>query len=398
MPILSLPRMIFMGEGALDEFKEFLVDSGIDSALIVTDKIIKDIGLTKPVIEILEKMNIQYQIFDRVKPEPSFETVEEGGKFAQEVKPQAIIAIGGGSVIDAAKSIWVKYEKPDFNLEELSPFVWLGLGKKCILIAIPTTSGTGSEHTIGVVLSKKKENKKIALGSYEVVPYYTIVDPHFAMSMPQKLTAATGIDALTHSVEAYVSNVSNPFTDALAEKSIELIFSWLPKAYIDGSNRRAREKMHIAASLAGIAFSNSGLGIAHALGHSFGPIFDIPHGFAVGVFLPYVVAFNASKSEEAKTRYALLGKIIGVNGNLIDELYKGFLDEIGKLYERINAPSKIIDLGIDEDEYFSKIDLLVQNAYEDPDLAFNPVMVTPDDLKEILEMAFDGTKFGRPSA
>ena len=382
-----------MGEGALDEFKEFFVDSGIKNVLIVTDKIVNDLGLTKPVVQILENMGIQYSIFDKVEPEPSFEIVEEGGKFAQSVNPQAIIAIGGGSVIDAAKSIWVKYENQEFNLEELSPFVWMGLGKKTILIAIPTTSGTGSENTFAVVLSKKKENKKIALGSYELVPYYTIIDPLFAMSMPQRLTATTGIDALTHSVEAYVSNNSNPFTDALAEKSLELIFSWLPKAYIDGSNKRAREKMHIAASLAGISFSNSGLGIAHALGHSFGPIFGIPHGFAVGVFLPYVVAFNASRSDEAKTRYALLGKIIGVTGDTIDELYNGFLDELEKLYKKVNAPTKIKDLGIGKEEYFAKIDLLVQNAYEDPDVAFNPVMVMPDDLKEILEIAYEGEKF-----
>jgi len=387
MPILSLPRFLYIGEGSLDEFKELLADSGYEKVFIVTDKIITDLKIIDPVIKMLDELGITYKIFNEVEPEPSFETVEKATKIVSDFEPQLILAVGGGSVIDAAKSIWVKYENPDFNLEELSPFVWLGLGKKTKLAAIPTTSGTGSEATIGVVLTKKAEKKKIAVGSYEVVPFYTIVDPRFPLTMPQKLTASTGLDALAHCVEAYVSNMSNPFTDALVEKAIELIFVWLPRAYKNGSDIKAREKMHIAAMLAGMAFSNSGLGIAHALGHSFGPLFNVPHGLAVGVFLPYVVEFNGQESE-SRAKYALLGKIIGVSGDNIDQLFNGFLEKMKELYRSINAPLKVRDLGIKEQEYLSKLNLLVQNAYEDPDIAFNPKMVSPEDLEAIFRKAY----------
>ncbi len=389
MPIISLPRMLFVGRDSFGEFQEVLNDIKPKTVLIVTDKIIKDLGLVEKVTELLDSLGVKWYIFDKVEPEPSFETVEEGAKIAQELKPSLIISIGGGSVIDAAKSIWLLYEKPNYNLEELGPFEWLGLGEKAKLVSIPTTSGTGSEVTFAVVLTKKEEKKKIAVGNYELVPYYSVVDPMFSSTMPKKLTASTGIDALTHAIEAYVSINANPFTDALAEKALELIFAWLPRAYRDGSNIDAREKMHTAATLAGMAFSNSGLGLAHALGHSFGPIFGIPHGFSVGVFLPYVILFN-SKDEEVKRKYAMLGKVIGVSGSNIDLLFEGFVSKLVELYKSVEAPLTVKELGVKKEDYLRELDVLINNAYEDPDVAFNPVMTSPEDLEKIFKRAYEG--------
>ena len=394
MPILSLPRILFFGIDSLDEFSEQLALMNFKRVMIVTDKIIRDLGLLDNLLGKIRDKVEAIEVFDEVEPEPSFEVVDRGKEIADSFQPQLIIALGGGSVIDTAKGIWVKYENPDFNLEELSPFVWLNLGRKAQLIAIPTTSGTGSEVTLGVVLTKKGESKKIAVGSYEVVPFYSIVDPIFAKSMPSKLTAITGIDALSHVMESYVAINANPFTDALGEKAFQLIYTWLPRAYKNGNDMEAREKMHIAATMAGMAFSNSGLGIAHGLAHAFGPVFKVPHGFAVGLFVPYVMVFNAERNPEVKIKYGVLAKVIGVSGFSADELFDGLMEEVIRLYESVEAPKTLSDLEINEDEFRSKMDSIVANAYEDPEIAFNPVPVTPEDLKLICERVAEGEIFG----
>lgn len=390
MPILSLPRILFFGSDSLDEFVEQLSLMGVSKTLVVTDKIIRDLGLLDILLGKIRDKVGEIEVFDEVEPEPSFEIVDKGVEVANKFQPDLIIALGGGSVIDTAKGIWVKYENPDFDLEELSPFVWLNLGRKAQLVAIPTTSGTGSEVTLGVVYTKKGENKKIAVGSYEVVPFYSIVDPVFPKSMPSKLTAITGIDALSHVMESYVAVNSNPFTDALGEKALQLIHTYLPRAYKNGNDIEAREKMHIAATMAGMAFSNSGLGIAHGLAHAFGPLFKVPHGFAVGLFIPYVMVFNASKSTDVKMKYGVLAKVIGVSGFSASELFDGLMEEILRLYESVEAPKNLSDLNIDAEEFRNKMDLIVKHAYEDPEIAFNPVPVTPEDLKTICEKVMEG--------
>jgi len=381
MHIFSLPRLIYYGLDSIDMIKELLTNMKWNRILVITDKTMRDLGALDRVLKVLNEFTVK--VYDEVEPEPYFETAEDASILAIEFKPNVIIALGGGSVIDVAKAVWVKYERPDYDLHSISPFEWIGVGRKCQLIAIPTTSGTGSDATLGIVLSEKVKvgKRKIALGSLEVVPYATILDPNFPKSMPRKLTVSTGVDALAHSIEALVSTEATDFTDALALKSIEIIFVHLPRVLEDPENLDSRTKIHLAATMAGIAFSNSGLGIAHAIAHAVGPVAKLPHGTMVGIVLPYAVKFNY-EDESARLKYDILLRYLN---SMIDVKAKDIIDALLNFYDIIGQAKNVREAGGDVEKVKANIEKVVADTLQDPDLAFNPRFCSEEDIKDIID-------------
>ncbi len=372
-----VPSKIAFGEDALDALNEL---SG-KRALIITDKIITNLGYVKLVEDRLKEHGFSVVCFDDVEPEPSTEVVHKALEVANGFKPDWFIAIGGGSSMDTAKAVWILYERPDKKIEEINPLEPLELRKKARFVCIPTTSGTGSESTWAIVITDKESMRKMELASREVLPDLVILDPKLTLSMPPRLTADTGIDALAHSVEAYVSTWRNDFSDALAEKAVELIFKYLPRAYRNGDDVKAREGMHYAADMAGMAFSNSQIGIAHALAHAFGAIFHVPHGRSVGLFLPYSIQYNW---KYASDRYRKLAERTGTNKNL-DQA-------ITELLKELEQPTSVKEMNIPKDKYFEKLNLLVSRAMESTGIIANPRPVEERECKKIFEYAYEGLK------
>ncbi|MCK5247571.1 iron-containing alcohol dehydrogenase, partial [Candidatus Bipolaricaulota bacterium] len=275
------PRIVF-GEDALDT----LSDIRGKRALIVTDPGILELGLVVPVIEQLESAGLETSIFTDVEPNPEIPTVLRGAQIASDFQPDWIVAVGGGSPLDAAKAIWVLYERPDLQPAEISPFIDLGLRKKARLITIPTTSGTGADVTWAIVLSDPVEKRKVGLGNWENVADLALVDPAMAAGMPPQLTADTGLDALTHAIEGYTSTWHSDMTDGLCAHAAADVFEFLPRAAADGTDLEARTRMHHAATSAGLGFGNSMASMAHAMGHALGATLGLPHGRAVSLCLP----------------------------------------------------------------------------------------------------------------
>jgi len=334
-----------------------------NAAFIVTDENMVKLGFVDIVKGQLSQAGIESSVFDGVEPDPSIETVKKGASLMREYGPDWIVALGGGSVMDAAKGMWVEYARPDKKVEELNPFEPpLGLRDKAKLICIATTSGTGAEATWGAVLTVTGEDRKGSFGSRECTPDIAVVDPQFAVKMPPGLTAQTGMDVLTHAVEGFTSTWKNDFSDGLCIKAIQLVFQYLPRAYKDGQDMEAREKMHNAACIAGIAFINSMCALAHATAHSLGGVFHTPHGRAVGLFLPYTIEYigDAGEGLWAEIAYAIRREVpkgkkaATVLAEAIRELAKG-----------IGEPSSIKELGISSDDFNKSIQKLVDNAMKD---------------------------------
>jgi len=382
---IYLPKIIFEGEDALEQFISYLDDEEFKRIFIVTDKNLSKIGILNILTERLE--GFEYDIFDDVEPEPSIDTVNKLGDDVIRFKPDVIIALGGGSVIDAAKGGWVKYENPNINLEEISPFIKIGTGRKAILASIPTTSGTGSEATLGVVYSKYINDKKIkiALGSYELISSIVILDPRFTIKLPQSLTLYTGLDALSHAVESIVSTEANEFTNALAENVIINIFEVLPNLLKNLSDISLRRKMHILADMAGIAFSNSGLGLAHGIGHIIGGLYHIHHGKAVSIALPYVVKYNYN-SERASKKYNWISSLLYEKG-LADKA--PFYSQLYNFISKIGGEVKY-ESSIDKNKYFGEMNEYIPLILQDPDVIYNPIVPDEEDIKKILRKAYYG--------
>ncbi|MEM3832553.1 MAG: iron-containing alcohol dehydrogenase [Thermoprotei archaeon] len=370
-----VPSKIAFGEDALDALNEMRGKR----ALIITDRVMVNLGYIKLVEGRLREYSFDVMYFDGVEPEPSTEVVYRALKMANEFKPDWFVAVGGGSAIDTAKAVWVLYERPDKKIEEINPLEPLGLRNRARFVCIPTTSGTGSESTWAIVITDKESLRKMELASREVLPDLVILDPKFTLSMTPRLTADTGMDALAHAIEAYVSAWRNDYSDALAEKAVELIFKYLPRAYKNGSDLEAREKMHHAADMAGMAFSNSQIGIAHALAHAFGAVFHVPHGRSVGLFLPYSIQYNWS---HASDRYRKLADRAGVNKNLDQAVIE--------LLKELEQPISVKQLSVSKDEYFTKLDLLVSRSMESTGITVNPRPVEEKNCRKMFEYAYDG--------
>ncbi|MET1101261.1 MAG: iron-containing alcohol dehydrogenase [Pyrodictiaceae archaeon] len=385
---IVLPRTIYYAEATPDAVRHVTDQLSARRILVVTDKIVASLKQFQEVIASLSR-DYEIRVFDEVESEPSIETARRVAEEASKHSAEVILAIGGGSVIDAAKAGLVLYENPSIDLESISPFTPIGVGRKAKLIAVPTTSGTGSDASFGVVLTKRENGRrKLALGSYELVPYATILDIEFTKTMPRELTRNTAVDALSHAVEAYVAVMSNPFTDSLAEKTVEIIFKHLPILLKDPGNEDSRRALHLAATMAGIAFTNAGLGLAHAIAHAVGPKLGLHHGLVVGLILPHIVEFNSSRDSNVRSKYARLSKIVEeYSGRQPQEDFRAhlisFYRDIGHPYRISHLPSPP-----SKDEWEKLVPEMAEKAMEDPELAFNPVPVAKEDIEGILKKIY----------
>ncbi len=366
MTVYTFPRKIYFQRDIIETLADII--QGSEKQLVITDaNILKFHG--ERIKRSLKGRN--FKIYSNVNPEPTIESIENAFRDNSLYNPDTIIAIGGGSVMDFAKSMAIKFSYPDKNLRDINPFESLAIKVK--LIAIPTTSGTGSDVSFGIVLTDG--DRKVALGNYDLVPEISILDSSLTPDS-KDIIRSTGIDAFVHSFEALSANTSTILTDALAEKSIDTIYHNLENAM--NNDEEAKDLVHISSTMAGLAFSNSGTALAHALGHSFGSTFHVVHGTSVGLFLPYVIEFN-SRDERTNEKYMRVGRMLGLE-NIIDGI-KDFYGEIGQ-------PYRVKDLGISADLYYSRIDELVEKAMMDNELAFNPVIAGEDDVKELFSRAY----------
>lgn len=384
----------------------------ITRAFIVTDEGMVKLGYVDKVLYHLRKRAdyVHCEIFSQVEPDPSVDTVMKGVEMMFEFKPDVIIALGGGSPMDAAKAMWLFYEHPEIEFNWLKQkfmdirkrvFKFPKLAQKAKFVAIPTTSGTGSEVTSFSVITDKDLDIKYPLADYELTPDVAIIDPVYVMSVPKKVTADTGMDVLTHAIEAYVSNMANDYTDGLAIKAIQLVFEYLPKAYHNGNDELAREKMHNASTIAGMAFSNAFLGINHSLAHKLGGAFNIAHGRANAVLLPHVIRYNATKPTKfapfpkyehykADERYAEIAKSLGLPARTTEEGVQSLIDAIIKLAKTLEIPMSLKENGIPRDEFEQKVAELADRAFEDQCTTANPRLPLVTELEEIYRKAYDG--------
>jgi Alcohol dehydrogenase, class IV len=383
MWFFKTPEIVF-GEDALFYLEELRGQR----AFVITDAQLRRLGLVRRVEEHLRRAGMEVHVFDMVEPNPTVDLVRIGADVIRAFNPDWIVAVGGGSVIDAAKAIWVLFERPDLDPLAISPMEPLGLRRRARLVAIPTTSGTGSEATWAIVLTDPRARRKLGVGSRENMPDIAIVDPAMAMDLPPRLTADTGMDALSHALEGYVSTWRNPFSDAMCLHAARLIFAYLPRAYRDGArDPEARAHMHLAATMAGIGFGNAMVGLAHSLGHALGARFDIPHGRAVGLFLPYVIEFNA---RVAADRYAHLLQAIGRPSPNGPEAAFQLSRAVLELLETLEQPQTVAACGIPRDDFEADLPTLVEYALEDPSTLTNPRSPTAEEVEHLLLYAYEG--------
>jgi len=378
------PEIVF-GEDALD----YLVEIQGSKAFIVTDENIVALGFVEKVQAKLSQAGIKTTVFAEVEPNPSMQTVQRGAEAARAYAPDWIVGLGGGSPLDAAKSIWVLYERPDLAPDEVAPFGTLGLRQKARLIAIPTTSGTGAETTWPFVLTDTAERRKIVLGHPENIPDIAIVDPVFVNQLPAQITADTGMDTLTHAVEGYTTQWRNDFTDGLCLKAIQLVFDYLPRACENGSDDpEAREKMHNAATIAGLGFGNSAAAMAHGLGHSLGALFPVPHGRAVGLFLPYTIEFTVRG--DLPTRYAEIARFLGLPAADEAESTASLTGAIRDLARRIGQPTLLREAGISRQDLEAQLPKLVDNALNDSVMLLGQRFPEDEEVARVYRYAFEG--------
>ncbi len=409
MQWFKVPEKIYFEAGSIGYLEKM---PNITRAFIVTDESMVKLGYVDKILYHLRKRAeyVHSEIFSDVESDPSFNTIKRGVESMERFKPDVIIALGGGSAIDAAKGMWLFYENPDADVEGLKlkfmdirkrTYKFPKMGSKAKLVAIPTTSGTGSEVTSFAVISDKEKNMKYPLADYELTPDVAIIDPDLVMSLPKSITADTGMDVLTHAIEAYVSNMASDYTDGLSEKAVELVFNNLVEAYENGSNVVAREKMHNASCIAGMAFTNAFLGLNHSIAHKLGGEFHIPHGRANAIILPYVIKYNATMPTKfvsfpkyeyfiADEKYARLAKRIGLKADTNKQGVESLIEAIKGLIEKLNIPKSLKEAGIDEKEFLSKVDELADKAFEDQCTGANPRVPLVSEIKQIMLDAYYG--------
>ena len=392
MARFTLPRDLYHGKGSLEELKSL---TGKRAIVVVGGGSMKRNGFLDKAVDYLKEAGMEVQLFENVEPDPSVDTVMRGAKAMAEFKPDWIVAMGGGSPIDAAKAMWVFYEYPDTSFEDLiTPFSFPTLRTKAKFCAIPSTSGTATEVTAFSVITDYEKGIKYPLADFNITPDVAIVDPALAETMPQKLTAHTGMDAMTHAIEAYVSTLHCDYTDPLALHAIKLIHNNLKKSY-DG-DMIARDTMHNAQCLAGMAFSNALLGILHSMAHKTGAAFSgghIIHGCANAMYLPKVIKYN-SKNEEAAERYAEIARFIDLKGETTEELVDALIAELRSMNDQLNIPQAIKNYGpggvkadesiIDEKEFMDKLPETAKNAIADACTGSNPRIPTQEEMEKLL--------------
>lgn len=411
MQWFKIPPKIYFENDSVQYLEKM---NNISRAFIVTDPTMVKLGYVDKVLYYLRKRE-QYchsKIYSDVEPDPDVETVMRGVQEMNDFKPDVIIAIGGGSAIDAAKGMWLFYEHPDATFDGLKQkfmdirkrvVKFPNLGEKAKFVAIPTTSGTGSEVTaFAVITDKKNGNIKYPLTDYALRPDVAIIDPQFVLSLPKSATADTGLDVLTHALEAYVSNMASDYTDGLALQAIDLVFNYLKRAYDNGAEDVvAREKMHNASCIAGMAFTNAFLGLNHSMAHKLGGEYHIPHGRANAILLPYVIKYNSQKPTKFATfpkyeefiadkKYAKAARFIGLGGNTDEESVDKLIEAIRNLMRDLNMPMSIKDCGIEEEVFMAKLDELSEHAHDDQCTGANPRYPLVEEIKEIYRKAYYG--------
>ncbi len=384
------PQIVF-GENSLS----YLDEIPISRALLVTDHNLVELGLVESISGQLANSGAEILIYDEVEPDPTLEAVEKGKRVALDFQPDWIIGLGGGSSLDAAKAIWVLYERPDLIPAGINPFIKLGLRKKSRLITIPTTSGTGAEATWAIVLTDPESKRKMGLGNRENAADLAIVDPALPAGMPPRLTADTGLDALTHAVEGYIGTWHTDLTDGLCLGAAQQVLRFLPEAYeasrADDPQQEkyllAREKMHNAATCAGLGFGNSMASLAHAMGHVLGSVFHIPHGRAVGLCLPYTIEF-AGLGEDS-SRIASLTELLGVTGesSIPGENLAGALRNLAR---EIENPLSLSELGLDEVSFQEQLEKLVDDTFNDTQIITSPRAPSYQELERLFRCVYNG--------
>lgn len=407
------PEKVYMKRGclpvALEELKNVMNKKRV---FIVTDTFLYENGYTKVVTDKLDEMGIVHETFFNVAPDPTLACAKEGVKLIDAFKPDCIIAIGGGSAMDAAKIMWVLYEHPEIDFLDMAMrfmdirkrvYTFPKMGEKAYFIAVPTSAGTGSEVTPFAVITDETTGQKYPLADYELLPKMAIVDADMMMNAPKGLTSASGIDALVHSIEAYVSMMATEFTDGLAIEAIKTIFEYLPRAYEEGANDPiAREKMANAATMAGMAFANAFLGICHSMGHKLGAYHHLPHGVTVGLVLDEVMRFNAEEVPtkmgtfpqyeypHALRRYAEIADSLNLGGNTDQEKLERLINKIDELKERVGFKKTIKDYGISEEDFLSTLDEMSEKAFDDQCTGANPRYPLISEIKEIYLKTYYG--------
>ena len=381
----TLPRDIYYGKDSLEVLKTV---KGKKAILVIGGGSMKRAGFVDKIIGYLKEAGIETKLFEGVEPDPSVETVMKGAAAMREFEPDLIVALGGGSPIDAAKAMWVFYEYPDTTFEEIiQPFSFPELRKKAKFIAISSTSGTATEVTAFSVITDYAKGIKYPLADFNITPDIAIVDPALVATLPPHLVAHTGMDALTHAIEAYVSSLNSPFTDPLAIKAIQMVNEHLIKSFSGDMN--SREEMHYAQCLAGEAFSNALLGIVHSLAHKTGAAFStghIPHGEANAIYLPYVIKYNAKNAE---ARYADIARSIGIDGTDAECVTK-LCDKIDAMNAELNIPKTLKEFGIKEDEFKEKVNKIAELAVGDACTGSNPRPVDTESMAKILDAIYYG--------
>ena len=410
MQWFKVPDKIYFEHNSIQYLEKM---PNITRAFIVTDPGMVSLGYVDKILYYLRKRteHVHCEIFSDVEPDPSIETVKRGAQMMDEFKPDVIIALGGGSAMDAAKGMWLFYEHPDVDFNSLRlrfldirkrAFKFPKMGNKAQLVAIPTTSGTGSEVTSFAVISDKKNNMKYPLADYELTPNIAIIDPQFVMSLPKSATADTGLDVLTHALEAYVSVMASDYTDGLAMKAIQLVFKYLPRAYKNGAeDAEAREKMHNASCMAGMAFTNAFLGLNHSIAHKIGGEYHVPHGRANAVLLPHVIKYNASipskfvsfpkyKKFIADEKYAEIAAFLGLPAKTTEEGVQSLINAVIDLMKEVNEPLSFSECGIDEETYMRNIPDIANKAFEDQCTTANPKLPLVKEIEQIMIDAYKG--------
>ena len=385
MQFFNVPFTVF-GDDSL----QYLNSIKGKRAFIVTDTNIVKLGLAELITAELKTANIESKVFDGVEPDPSIETVEKATAIAKDFKPDWIIGLGGGSSMDTAKSVLVCYGAGIGPLD-LAPSEFYDLRTKAKLMCIPTTSGTGSEATWAIVLTDVAGQRKVSLGSYETMPDVAILDPRMVMSMPPQITGDTGVDALCHAVDGYNSTWRSQFTDGPGLVAIKLVFENLKKAYDNGKDEDARKNMMCAASLAGTSFSNAMPGLSHSAGHAIGGLFHLPHGRAVGLYLPYTMEYLINGSDETTSRYAEIARFCNISrDNNDNKCARALVDAVRKLAKSVGQPLSVKDTGIKREEYIKQMEGLIDRSINE--LMTSAVTRIPEseDLVKLFTYAYDG--------
>jgi len=406
----QVPSRIYFKQNAITEGLKDL--AGKKRAFIVTDTFLYDNGYVTKVTKTLDKLGIQSEIFADVKPDPDLETIYKGLDILNVFKPDVIIALGGGSPMDAAKIMWLMYEQPLAKFSDLAMrfmdirkriYKFPQLGKKAFFVAIPTTSGTGSEVTPFAVVTDEKTGAKYPIADYELTPDMAIIDPDMVMHMPKTLTAFSGIDALVHAIEAYVSVMATDYTNGLCLEAIRIIFKYLPAAWAEGAaNPKAREKMAYASTMAGMAFANAFLGICHSMAHKLGSAFHVPHGLANALLISDVIRFNAVEAPTKQAafpqykyplaieRYARIADYLGLGGKTPAQKVEKLIEAVEDLKKKIDIPANLKDAGVDEKAFMDTLDELSEMAFDDQCTGGNPRYPLVKEIAELYKKAYYG--------